>query len=238
LGLLLASVVSAALLAYFATRSAEVPSARTSASASESEADVKRAPPPAGRRGPEEKGADIVAEPVPAKLTPEQIALFRQPPSEVNPAVKERGIAALTGRPSCIAPSVPVEVGPKGPGGIGCAITQKNGPILRVGQWAFRDELGIVQSGVFENGMRTGVWTAYHANGFKASEGEYRDDQPDGVWNEWDSEGRFVARRTFKMGMLDGVTVLFRGENEPLVETWRNGMRLGDEPQPSPPSPR
>ncbi len=237
LGLLLASVVSAGLLAYFATRSAEVPSARTGASASELESGVKRTPPPPERRGPE-KSRDLVAEPAPAKLTPEQIALVRQPPSEVNPAVKELGIAALAGTPSCQAPSVPVEVGPKEPGGVGCAIKQENGPILRVGRWAFRDELGIVQSGAFESGMRTGVWTAYHSNGFKASEGEYVDDQPDGVWNEWDSEGHFVARRTFKRGMLDGVTVLFRGENEPLVETWHNGTRLGDEAQPSPSSPR
>lgn len=43
--------------------------------------------------------------------------------------------------------------------------------------------------GVYEHGLETGVWRDYHDNGQLAAEGEYVDGKEHGTWRFWDRDG-------------------------------------------------
>lgn len=163
---------------------------------------------------------------MPVPRTREEKEAFRGPPGKIDLDVREKGIEALVDGTPCIPPSQPIETGRKGTGGVGCRIVQPGEPPLFVKRWAFRNPAGMLEVGDFENGKRQGTWKQYHANGYPAAEGEFVADQREGIWNEWDEMGRFFARRTYKNGRLDGITVLFGGP-EPEVEIWVDGRPEG-----------
>jgi antitoxin component YwqK of YwqJK toxin-antitoxin module len=44
--------------------------------------------------------------------------------------------------------------------------------------------------GMYDDGLETGTWRDYHDNGQLAAEGEYVNGKEHGVWRHWDREGR------------------------------------------------
>ncbi len=238
MGLLLAALTSATLLAYFAQRSRSQGS-RSTTNSEELEAAPSASPSAAKARTPGTAPGSPGAQPSLGEptgnepLTPEQIDAMRGEPSQVNPDVRDRGIDGLLGPIECEPPSRLFEAGRKGPGGVGCFLEGPDKVPLRVKRWALKNPAGMLDAGDFEFGKRTGTWVQYHPNGFKAAEGEYDQDKRVGVWREWDDAGRVFAVRTYKDGALNGVTVVFRGAT-PAVEVWDSGRRRGDPPLPTP----
>ncbi len=238
IGLLVASVVSAGILAFFASRERAVSEVTRSSSgevADAVEADQRPRSTELGsaaRVGATEPPRGAAQRPLEADeavpADPRGLESYRLPDVEVDPRIRDRGVQALITPLRCVPPSRAIEVRPSGPGGAGCLIDQSEGLPLYVGRWVVRTGAGLLEVGSYESGLRVGPWTQYHPNGFKAAEGEFVDDKRDGVWNEWDDSGKFFARRRYKDGLLHGVAVVFQGMT-PRAELWTNGRRAGED---------
>jgi antitoxin component YwqK of YwqJK toxin-antitoxin module len=48
-----------------------------------------------------------------------------------------------------------------------------------------------------EEGKRFGRWIWWHENGIKQVEGDYRDDEPVGVWKSWNEDGKLVKDKDY-----------------------------------------
>lgn len=236
IGLLVASVVSAGILAFFASRERDAAQVTLSSSADAADAGEAEARPRATEPAPTAESRATAprgaAQPLEANevlpADPLELESHRLADVEVEPQIRDRGVQALLTPLRCVPPSRAMEIRPSGPGGAGCLIEQDEGLPLYVGRWVVRNGAGLLEVGNYESGLRVGPWTQYHPNGFKAAEGEFVDDKRDGVWNEWDENGKFFARRRYKDGLLHGVAVVFQGMT-PRAELWTNGRREGED---------
>jgi hypothetical protein len=69
---------------------------------------------------------------------------------------------------------------------------------LNVGSWRLRDEHGdLFVAGRYRNDQPHGWWTAWHASGRKAAEGEAQHGVKAGVWRTWDDDGHLVSEVTY-----------------------------------------
>jgi len=48
--------------------------------------------------------------------------------------------------------------------------------------------------------MKTEVKTEYYDNGEKELEGNYKDGKKEGLWTDWDEEGKVTKTETYKLG--------------------------------------
>lgn len=62
-----------------------------------------------------------------------------------------------------------------------------NGKVARRGYIAVNDETAAI--------YKTGVWTSWHINGQKKSEGSYRHGKKEGAWTNWGDKGDKVSSR-------------------------------------------
>lgn len=51
-------------------------------------------------------------------------------------------------------------------------------------------------------GKKTGLWTTYHKNGQKESEGRYEEGRKVGAWSYWDATGALIRTEVWKAGIL------------------------------------
>lgn len=73
----------------------------------------------------------------------------------------------------------------------------------------------LMSQGIQKAGVEEGVWTYYHYNGTKWSEGEFKDGQRVGIWKSWFDDGKLnqeynavtgpskVGIKTDKWNLLD-----------------------------------
>ena len=83
---------------------------------------------------------------------------------------------------------------------------------------------GEEENGYNEVGMREGVWTYWHDNGQKQSEGTYKNDKQEGVWTRWHQNGKEQSEQTYKNGKPDGVWTWWDDKgNVEKTETCKSG---------------
>lgn len=96
------------------------------------------------------------------------------------------------------------------------------------GAYMRRDGYGAPQlQGAYRHGRREGVWIWFNGER-KMQQGVYRDDVPDGLWTNWDSEGHRVAERHYRAGLWDGLwQVWFASGQLQSSCTYAAGVREG-----------
>ena len=69
----------------------------------------------------------------------------------------------------------------------------------RVGRFVWWHQNGVKQSmGNYDaRGRKTGQWVWWHENGMKSIMGHYKQDEADGVWRQWDPDGKQTREKTF-----------------------------------------
>ena len=77
------------------------------------------------------------------------------------------------------------------------------------------------------NGDRNGRWIWWHENGMKKIEGNYKDDQPSGVWRSWDRAGKLIKNKDYdhlptqqedQINPLDGFSALEKDDDAGAIE--------------------
>ena len=130
-------------------------------------------------------------------------------------------------------------------------LTDKNG--LRQGPWLKKDKNGNkIFEGTFKDGQETGVFTYYYPNGqvrlrntftmpgrycrheafdeegHKLADGFYNQKNRDSVWHFYNERGKLVKIGTYRMGVKEGVQVLFNSDGDTAeYSTWRDNRRDG-----------
>ena len=69
----------------------------------------------------------------------------------------------------------------------------------RVGRFVWWHQNGVKQSmGNYDaKGRKTGQWIWWHENGMKSIMGQYKQEFADGLWRQWDQDGRQTREKTF-----------------------------------------
>jgi len=69
----------------------------------------------------------------------------------------------------------------------------------RVGRFVWWHQNGVKQSmGSYDaQGRKTGQWVWWHENGMKSIMGQYKEDDADGLWRQWDQDGKQTREKTF-----------------------------------------
>ena len=87
-----------------------------------------------------------------------------------------------------------------------------------------------------QTGKREGHWVAYYRNGRKSEEGDYKDDQKEGVHSEYDEYGHIYATYTYSKGILEGPFAQYHLPDTPAGKsviyvrgTYKNGQTHGHE---------
>jgi antitoxin component YwqK of YwqJK toxin-antitoxin module len=84
------------------------------------------------------------------------------------------------------------------------------------------DEEGrLTKIGYLKDGQRQGVWRSWHANGRKATEIHWQNDQMDGPFEAWHENGRVNAIGQTKDGEVDGEWKNYYSSGQ-LAEITRN----------------
>lgn len=77
-------------------------------------------------------------------------------------------------------------------------------------------------------GKNQGPVSAFHSNGMKREQGQFRDHFAEGVWVEWDSTGQRVSETAFSGGKKHGVeTLYFPGGIVKSQRSFHQGKRHG-----------
>ena len=96
----------------------------------------------------------------------------------------------------------------------------------RVGRFVWWHENGVKQSmGRYDaQGQKTGQWVWWHENGMKSIMGQYKEDEADGMWRQWDQDGKQTREKTFDAAATaqareDSSIDLFAGEDTDIGES-------------------
>ena len=103
---------------------------------------------------------------------------------------------------------------------------RNNEPVGRFFWWHENGNRSTV--GQFDRaGDRSGRWIWWHENGLKKIEGNYKDDQPSGVWRSWDKAGKLIKNKDYdnlpaqqedQINPLDGFSALEKDSDEGALE--------------------
>jgi antitoxin component YwqK of YwqJK toxin-antitoxin module len=66
-----------------------------------------------------------------------------------------------------------------------------------------------LQSGRFERGLETGVWSFFHPNGAKSEEGPFVNGKPNGLWKQWRSDGTLAQVGSYMDGWCEGEWMMY-----------------------------
>ena len=121
----------------------------------------------------------------------------------------------------------------------------KDGYVVRVKQWqdngSARWDIGLIEGTVVIADMPLGevfaseiirsgghgLWTAWHENGLKSMEANYKDGYSNGLWTAWDKNGKKRKETNYKDGKKDGLEIYYSEEGtENRRYTYKDGKRV------------
>ena len=75
------------------------------------------------------------------------------------------------------------------------------------------------------SGKQEGVWTSWHGNGQKATEGTYKNNKREGVWTGWRASGQKWGETPHKNGEQEGVSTYWdETGNVGRTEVWEKDV--------------
>lgn len=60
-------------------------------------------------------------------------------------------------------------------------------------------------AGDYRNGLKEGAWCYWHENGHISGQGAFRDDKPEGVWVTWHDNGQKESEGSYLAGLQQGL---------------------------------
>jgi uncharacterized protein len=84
------------------------------------------------------------------------------------------------------------------------------------------------KQGLFENGIKEGLWNYYHDNGQLYSKGNYKNGNQDGYWVHYHENGQLNSKGDFKNGELEGSYITYYDSGNLYSKgDYKNGKREG-----------
>jgi antitoxin component YwqK of YwqJK toxin-antitoxin module len=98
---------------------------------------------------------------------------------------------------------------------VGCSVSTRGGTKV-----VERYESGQKKSEgyVLADGKKAGPWTAWHDNGQKEGEGEFKKGKSEGLWTIWHKNGRKALEGEFKNGQREGRCTEWDGNGQKRAE--------------------
>jgi len=98
---------------------------------------------------------------------------------------------------------------------VGCSVSTRGGTKV-----VERYESGQKKSEgyVLADGKKAGPWTAWHDNGQKEGEGEFKKGKSEGLWTIWHKNGRKALEGEFKNGQREGLWTVWHKNGQKDAE--------------------
>lgn len=87
----------------------------------------------------------------------------------------------------------------------------------------------LLEQGMFDKGLKVGIWKQWHAAGHLAAQKEYKKGFLHGKWLSYSSKGSLIWSKSYKENLPNGrCTSYFPNSQAQLEETWKEGVRHGE----------